>query len=95
MTYPAIKASAMSETEARQNVGDVLVDKVLDQNCEPTSRVIDDCYSVIEMSASVDFVNSNGDEQTLTVLYMIDKSSFEDCDDLGDLSYDDRTFVID
>ena len=93
--YQAIKSDAISEVEARKIAGDKVVNDVLKINCEFTNRVIDDVFEVEEMSASLDFTDKNGDDQTITVLYLIDKGALADCDDLCNLSYDNYTFIID
>lgn len=93
--YQAIKSYAIDETEARELAGNEAVDNVLKENCEFTSRVIDDCYNVLEMSASVDFVDKDGEDHILTILYLIDKTEAMKTDDLGDLDYSNYTFTID
>jgi len=47
------------------------------------------------MSASVDFVNDDGENCILTVLFLVDKKAAAETDDLGSLDYDDYTFTID
>lgn len=93
--YPEIKSYAIDETEARAVAGDEKVDEVLGVNCEFTNRVINDCYEVVEMSASVDFVDKDGDERILKVLYLVDKKEALETDDLGNLDYSNYTFTID
>ena len=93
--YTAIKSDAINETEARRIAGNKAVDEVLSKNCDFTSRVIDDCYGVAEMSASVNFVDVDGNESILTVLYLIDSQTAQETDDLGNLDYSDYTFTID
>ena len=87
--YPAIKSNAMNEEEAIKICGKELVDRVKSINCEFTNRVIDECYDVTEMSASVDF-----GEGSLTILYLIPNDDIETCEDAGDYDYTDYTFVI-
>ena len=90
--YPAIKSDAINEDEARKLVGDEAVDKVLAENCDFTSRVIDDVYEVVEMSASVNFIDDNGDDRVLTVLYLI--NSNEQLNEMDTFDYSDYTFTI-
>lgn len=90
--YPAIKSDAINEDEARKLVGDEAVDKVLAENCDFTGRVIDDVYEVVEMSASVNFIDDNGDDRVLTVLYLI--NSNEQLNEMDTFDYSDYTFTI-
>jgi len=92
--YPAIKSNAINETEARKIVGDANVDAVLALNCEPTSRVIDDVYEVVEMSASINCQDQEGNDVTLVVLYLVDADGFSETEDLGNLDYSRYTFEI-
>jgi len=93
--YPAKKSNAIDENEARKIAGNNAVDEVLLECCEFTGRVIDDCFGVDEMSASVDFINDDGENCILTVLFLVDKKAAAETDDLGSLDYDDYTFTID
>jgi len=90
--YPAIKSDAINEDEARKLVGDEAVDKVLAENCDFTGRVIDDVYEVVEMSASVNFIDDDGDDRVLTVLYLI--NSNEQLNEMDTFDYSDYTFTI-
>ena len=87
--YPSIKSNAMSEEEVIKICGKELVERVKSINCEFTNRVIDECYDVTEMSASVDFGDGS-----LTILYLIPNDDIETCEDVGDYDYTDYTFVI-
>ena len=91
--YSAIKSNAINEDNARRIAGDEAVDKVLSLNCDFTGRIIDDCFDVYEMSASVEFMDKDGDG-ILTVLYLVDKDETDNTDDLGSLDYSDYTFTI-
>jgi hypothetical protein len=92
--YSAKKSNSIPEAEARKVAGNEAVDSVLDENCDFTGRVIDDCFGVTEMSASVDIEIADGDECTLTVLYLVDSDSLSATDDLGDLDYSNYSFEI-
>ena len=92
--YPARKSNSINEVEARRIAGDERVDEVLSINCDFSGRVIDDCYDVVEMSASVDFVDADGVDRVLEVLYLVDKTDAQETDDLGALDYSDYTFTI-
>ena len=93
--YPAILDDAMDEETTRAIVGNVVVEQVFNEHCEFTGRVIDDCHNVVEMSASANFVDNDGDDRVLTIRYLIDKDSAMEIDDLGNLDYSDFTFTID
>ncbi|NCC59987.1 MAG: hypothetical protein EOM12_03420 [Verrucomicrobiae bacterium] len=88
------KTNAISETEARKIAGDA-VDEVLGKNCDFTGRLIDECYGVTEMSATVPFVDQSGEDRTITCLYLIDNEQLAYSDDLSELDYSVYTFVID
>jgi len=93
--YPARKSYAISETKARELVGDKAVNDVMSINCDFTGRTIDDCYGVTEMSALIETVDKDGNDVILTVLYLIDTSDLtNDLDDLGNLDYSDYTFTV-
>ena len=92
--YQAVKSDEMSEADARKIAGIKAVDRALGENCDFTGRVIDDCFNVEEMSASVDFVDADGEERILTILYLVDKVEAMETDDLGSLDYTDYTFTI-
>lgn len=89
--YNAIKSNSISEKEAREVAGNKAVDSVLDKDCHFTNRVIDDCFGVTEMSASVEIGNT---ELTLTVLYLVDSESLSENDDLSNLDYSNYSFEI-
>ena len=94
--YPSIKSHSFNESSARAIYGNLAVDTVLRQNCEPTSRVIDDCFGVVEFSATCDISkikNVEADEDTLTVLYLVDKDDFLNCDSYDQLDFTDYTFI--
>ena len=93
--YPATKSNAITEDEARAIVGDKAVDEVLGLNCEFTGRVIDECYEVQEMSASVPCIDADGEDRILTVLYLVNSEDAMAEEDLGNLDYSDYTFTID
>lgn len=88
--YPAIKSNAISEEQAIILCGKEAVEKVKSINCEFTSRVLDECEEVTEMSASIGLE----DGRELTILYLIDNNELNDCEDLGNLSYDNYTFTV-
>lgn len=89
--YPAIKSNAITEEQAIAICGKEIVEKVKSENCEFTNRVIDECYDVVEMSASLDF----GDAQELTILYLIPSDQVYDPDlEMDQYDYSDYTFTI-
>lgn len=88
----AIKACAITEEQARALYG-TLVDDVLAKNCDFTSRIIDD-EDVVEFSACVDFVDADGIDRKLVVLYLEDSDAVNDTEDLGTLSWDRYTFEV-
>ena len=90
--YPAVKSNAVSEAVARAQVGEA-VDRVLALDCSPTDRVIDASYELIELSASVD-CEIDGDEAVLTVYYLVNADDYNNTEDMRDLDYSDRTFII-
>ena len=85
--------NAMAETEARGKVGDDLVNQVLAQNCQFTGRLLDN-PEVVEMSASINFIDPNDEARVLSMLYMVDAVAAYDTDDLGSLDYSNYTFEI-
>ena len=87
--YPSIKSNAISEEEAIKICGKELVERVKSINCEFTNRVIDDCYEVTEMAASVYFNNGK-----LTILYLISNDEIEQCEGEWEYDYSNYTFVI-
>ena len=86
--YPSIKSNAISEEKAIKICGKELVEHVKSINCEFTNRVIDDCYEVTEMAASVDF-----NDGSLTILYLISNDDIEHGDE-WEYDYSNYTFVI-
>ena len=89
--YPARPSTRIDENEARKIVGDKLIDEVLSMNCEFTSRVIDDCFGVYELSAT-----AYNDIHKVTVYYLLDKEDVKNNgDDLGQCDYSDYSFEID
>lgn len=92
--YPDIKSNAIGENEAIAIVGQKNIDAVKKINCQPTNRVIDDCYNVTEFSASIDCEDVDGNDVTLTILYLEDTDNVNSVDDLGSLSWDNYTFTI-
>ena len=86
--YPSIKSNAISEEEAIKICGKELVERVKSINCEFTNRVIDDCYEVTEMAASVYF-----NKGKLTILYLISNDEIEKCEE-WEYDYSNYTFVI-
>lgn len=88
--YPAVKSNAIREEQAIHICGKEAIEKVKSINCEFTGRVIDECEEVTEMSASITLE----DGRELTILYLIDNDVLNECEDLGDLSYDSYTFTI-
>ena len=88
-----IKSNAITEAEARKLVGDKAVDAVLAENCEFTNRCIDDVFGVVEMSASIDVGDENG--QKLVVLYLVSKDELDECEgELDRLDYSNYTFEV-
>lgn len=87
--YSAIKSNAITEEKAIEICGKELVERVKSINCEFTNRVIDECYDVTEMSASVDFGDGS-----LTILYLISDYDIETHEDAGEYDYSNYTFVI-
>ena len=93
--YPSIKSSSIKEEQAIKIVGEEAVEKLKSINCDFTGRLIDDCYNVVEMSASIDCKHEDGNDCLLTILYLINKDDLDNCgDDLGNLDYSDYTFEI-
>ena len=93
--YDPIPADRISdEGEVIKIVGQDNVDRVLKINCEPTGRVIDNCYNVVEFSASLPCETLKGDEVHLVVYYLESKDDVEYADDLGMLDWDDYSFEI-
>ena len=85
---PSIKSNEISEKEAIKICGKELVEQVKSINCKFTNRVIDDCYGVTVMAASVNFNNGK-----LTILYRISNDEIEKCEE-WEYDYSDYTFVI-
>jgi hypothetical protein len=92
--YNAVKTNSIREAKARELAGDDAVDAVLAKNCDFTGRVIDECFGVSEMSASVEFTDHAGVTAKLVVMYLVDSESLVDCDDLGNLDYSNYSFEI-
>jgi hypothetical protein len=93
--YDAIKSTAISEAEAIKLVGAEAVEKVKSEICDFTNRVIDDCYGVVEMSASIKIDPDEHGDRTLVIYYLIDNDDLDNADgDLGNLNYDNYTFEI-
>jgi hypothetical protein len=90
--YNAIKTNSLTDVGARQVAGNAVVDALLTMDCAFTGRVIDDCGA--EMSASLDFVDADGYDRRLTILYIVDSESLIVCDDLSNLDYSNYTFQI-
>ena len=86
--YPAVKSNAVTEEKAIEICGKELVEKVKSLSCDFTNRLIDDCYEVVEMSASVDY-----EDGELTILYLIPKDDTDD-EDMGNWDYSNYSFVI-
>jgi hypothetical protein len=87
----AIKSNAINEEQAIAICGKEIVEKVKAQNCEFTGRCIDDCYEVVEMAASVNF----GDDQELTILYLIPADQVKDEDlEMDQYDYSNYTFTV-
>jgi hypothetical protein len=89
----ATKSNAITEAAARAIVGNEIIDSVLAESCEFTNRLIDDCFGVVEMSASAKI--DHPDYDRVTVLYLVDKAELDECEgELDRLDYSDYTFVL-
>lgn len=87
----AIKCNAITEGQAIAICGKEIVERVKAENCEFTGRLIDECEGVVEMSASVNF----GDDQELTILYLIPSDQVRDENiEMDQYDYSDYTFTI-
>lgn len=86
----AIKSNSINETKAIEIFGKDAVEKVKSLNCEFTNRCIDDCFGVVEMSASLKI----NDESTLVILYLIDKADVDSFEDEGNFDYSNYTFEV-
>lgn len=94
--YPKTKSGALTIEQATDRVGADVISRLMSINCGFTGRVIDDCYGVEEMSASIDAIDADGENCRVTIYYYVNKDEIGDCDgDLSLLSYDDYYFIID
>lgn len=93
--YNAIKTTAINESQAIELVGQDIVDRIKSQSCDFTNRIIDDCYNVVEMSASIDLTPDDYGDRRLVIYYLIDKDDLDNSDgDLSNLNFDNYTFEI-
>jgi len=91
--YNAICENWISEEKAIELVGKEAVEAVKSENCEFTNRVIDDCFGVEEMSASIDLDCEEYD--ILTIYYLVSKEDLENCkEDLGNCNYEEYFFDV-
>jgi len=79
----------VTEEEARKQIGDELIDKVLSENCDFTNRDYT-IYDKTEMSASI-----KTDKYIVTVYYLLDTNDVnKNHDDLSKCDYSNYTFEI-
>ncbi len=93
--YDAIKTNSLTEEQVLEKLGKDIVEKVKSLNCDFTNRVIDDCYDVVEMDASVDITTGEYAGYTLVINYLVKKDDLEEAgDDLGNCDYSNYNFEI-
>ena len=85
----AVKPNSITEAKAIEMFGSEIVEKLKGENCDFTSRCIDACFDVVELSASVKV----DDETTLVILYLVSKSESEDLE-MDQYDYSCYTFEV-
>lgn len=85
----AVKIDSITEERAIEMFGAEIVGKLKSENCDFTSRCIDECYEVVELSASIKV----DDDTTLVILYLVDKSESEVLE-MDQYDYSTYTFEV-
>ena len=92
--YPARPANYLTGDEIVSDYGQHVLDKLLSANVEPTSRIIDDCYNVVEYRATEIITDEDGFDAHISIQYLQDKDVVAQCDDLGSLDWVDPVFYV-
>ena len=86
--YPARRSNAVNEEKVIEIFGKEIVEKVKSIPCDFTNRVIDECYDVFEMSASI-----KHNDYHLNIFYLIPNiCSIEE--DMGEWDYSNFYFTF-
>ena len=86
--YPARRSNAIEEEKAIEIFGKEIVEKVKSIPCDFTNRVIDECYDVFEMFASIEH-----NDYHLNIFYLIPNiCSIEE--DMGNWDYSNFYFTF-
>ena len=93
--YNAIKSNAKNESEARLIAGDKIVDALINGNCQFSGRVIDDVYEVQEMTDHAIFTDTDGEERSVEISFLIPQHDIDTYEDMGDYDYSEYYFYID
>jgi hypothetical protein len=70
------------------------VDKLDKLNCDFTNRVQTDGDNAVEFSASIECIDSDGDDCTLIAYYYQDQGKIDGTDDLGSLDWQINGYEI-
>lgn len=74
--------------EAVKLVGDAAVEAVERENCEPTSRLRNDCDNTVEYVASIDCEDNDGTAVTLSAYYYPTDEELDSAgEDLGNVDW--------
>jgi len=84
----------LTREEAIKTVGLKLVEKLEGENCEFTNRVIPEVYGIEEFSASVKFIDNEGNERTLTAYYYQNEEDLIGLEDYSNLDWEIHGYEI-
>lgn len=73
-----MKKGALNRDQAIERAGQEIVDLLDYENAEYSNRVMPECLGVVEFIASLKFVDTEGEERTLTAYYYQDRDDVTD-----------------
>jgi hypothetical protein len=83
----------MGDSYDRESIVEIFGEKIILKlertNCEPTSRLMDDCDEVVEFAACIDAIDCDGNDAVITAYY------YQDAEDVTKLENDDLHWEID
>ena len=71
------------------------VEKVDSENCDFTNRLLPEVSEEVEFAASVEFVDQEGNERSLTAYYYQDEKEVDEVESLDNLEWEIHGYEID
>ena len=91
----ALKPNRLTEEQVVSMLGEEIVEQVKALNCDFTGRVIDDCFGVVEMAASIDITDGDYAWSTLVINYLVDKDDLDAAgNDLNNCDFSNYTYTF-